>query len=138
MVLTRLRRVPLSQLKKSRLFVSPTRHLSSLSDKRLRKKGQTTTKTFADLPDVYVNETGVAAAPLPDWNPTYLVPPADPGWFSYMIHEASLTTQMQLFTKKSRNPSVRPETRTKIRVNHERQRKSWIQVGSFFLRIICL
>jgi len=85
MVLTRLRHIPLSHLKKSRLLVPITRQLVSLSDRqpkdpRVRKKGQKIVKSVADLPCVYVNETGVAATPLPEWDPTYIVPPP-PGWF---------------------------------------------------------
>jgi hypothetical protein len=87
MVLTRLRHIPLLKYwKKSRLHVSAARQSSSLSDQRLKdprvkKKGQKTVKSFADLPSVYVNEAGVAATPLAEWNPTYIVPPPDPGLF---------------------------------------------------------
>lgn len=84
MVLTRLSRIPLSNLKNwkhLRLNVSSVRQSSSLGHQRVRQKSQKTVKRVADLPSVYVGENGVAAAPLPEWNPTYVVPSPDPGWF---------------------------------------------------------
>ena len=63
---------------------APTRHVSACaaqnetsSSKNYEgtKKGRTTTKKYADLPSVYINASGVAAAPLPEWNPNYIVPP---------------------------------------------------------------
>jgi len=40
-----------------------------------KKKARKTVKSFTDLPSAYVSASGVVAAPLPEWNPDYLVPP---------------------------------------------------------------
>lgn len=40
-----------------------------------KNKEQKTVKNFTDLPSVYVSANGVAATPLPEWNPDYIVPP---------------------------------------------------------------
>ena len=93
MVLTRLSRIPLSNLKywkQPRLNVSSTRQLSSLCDQRVRKKGRKIVKRIADLPSVYISENGVAATPLPEWNPTYIVPLPDPGWFLVYVESSRL------------------------------------------------
>jgi len=49
-----------------------------------KKKGRKTVKSFTDLPSAYVSASGVVAAPLPEWNPDYLVPP--PPFESGVIH----------------------------------------------------
>jgi len=42
---------------------------------KITKRGRKTTKKCADLPSVYIGTSGVAAPPLPEWNPNYIVPP---------------------------------------------------------------
>lgn len=77
------------------LYRAPTRHTSACAlqnetsssnnneDSKITKKGRKTIKKYADLPTVYINASGVAALPLPEWNPNYIVPPppSEPGVF---------------------------------------------------------
>ncbi|KAF9535821.1 hypothetical protein CPB83DRAFT_36887 [Crepidotus variabilis] len=34
-----------------------------------------TSKAYGDLPKIFIASNGAAALPLPDWNPSYIVPP---------------------------------------------------------------
>ena len=85
----------------------------------MRKKGQKIVKRVADLPSVYVNEAGVAATPLPQWNPTYIVPPP-PGWF--LVYHKALTYSAMLDADVGEGePKPKRKARKKKEVKNDEQ-----------------